>query len=126
MPSKPYDITFEDRAEYLYACVQADEIDLGIAVEYINEMMEHLRQTGATKVLFVREIEQMMSATQYSIIGSFIFNMLPPQVRIALVDRSPAHGIVVGFINARAEEKYRGIRAFESFDAAEAWLLSDG
>ncbi|MEP6788650.1 MAG: hypothetical protein ABJB40_09475 [Acidobacteriota bacterium] len=125
MPTKPYDLTFEDRAKYLYVCVKADTISLDIAVQYINELMAHLRQTSATKLLFVRETPTMISAAHYSIVGSVIINMLPKTIRVALVDHSPAHRIVVGFVNAEAKEKKRDIRAFESFDKAEAWLLGN-
>ena len=125
MSLKPYDLTFEDRAEYLYVCVQADIISLDIAIQYINEVMVHLKQTGATNVLLVRETPMMISATHYSIVGSMIINMLPKALRVALVDHSPAYRVVVGFVNAEAKEKDRDIRAFESFEEAEAWLLGD-
>jgi len=123
MVSDLYSLHFEDRTEYLYACVQADVINLAIAVQYINETMAHVRQTDATKMLFVRETPGMVSATEYSIVCSIIVNMIPRNVRVALVDRSPAHRTVVRIINAEAKEKDRDIRAFEEFDEAEAWLL---
>jgi len=125
MAPKLYDLTFEDRPDYLYACVQADVISLDIAVQYINELMAHLRQTEATKLLFVRETPMMISARHYSIVGSFILNMLPIAVRVALVDHSPSHRIVVRFINTEAREKKRDVRAFELFDEAESWLLGN-
>lgn len=125
MSAKSYELTFEDRGAYTYACVQAEVINLTIAVQYINEMISHLRQVGAKKLLFVRETPMMMSSREYSIIGSFIINVLPRDVRVALVDRSPSHRIVVEFINAEAKEKSRDLRAFEIFEEAEAWLLAD-
>ena len=121
----PYDLTIEDRSTYLYACVQAEVADLYISVNYVNEVISHLRQRGARRMLFVREIPMMASWTDYSITASAIINILPRGVRVALVDRSPAHRMVVDIVNEQAIRKQRDIRAFEAVAEAETWLLAD-
>lgn len=120
----PYELTIEDRPGYLYVCVQADFIDLRIAVSYINELMSHLCATRCTNVLFVRETPAMVSKAHYAIICSVIINMLPADVTFAMVDRSPAHLIVREQILLEAKQKNRNIRPFDSFDEAEEWLLN--
>lgn len=125
MASELYNLIFEDRSAYLFACVQASVIGLDIAVQYINETMAHLRQCEASRLLFVRQTPAMVSVKQYAMVGSVIVNMIPKDVRVALVDHSPAHEIVVGVINTEAKQKSRDIRAFDDFAEAEAWLLEN-
>lgn len=125
MPSQPYDLTIEGRPTYLYACLQAEFISLEIAVQYINELMAHLRTTGYDRVLFVRDTPSAMSKTHYAIVASVIANMLPQHIKFAVVDRSPSHAVIKGTLLQEREEKHRNINAFDSFDEAEEWLLGD-
>ncbi|MFL6373024.1 MAG: hypothetical protein ACJ73D_00005 [Pyrinomonadaceae bacterium] len=118
-----YNLTVEDRAAYLYACVEAEVITLDIAVRYINETIGHLRKSEHSRMLFVRETPMMASKTQYSLIAAMIFNTLPSQARVALVDRSPAYPIVMECVNDLAAARQRDVQAFDSVDPAEAWLL---
>src|SRR4051794_33867599 len=102
-----YNLTVEDRAAYLYACVEAEVITLDIALRYINETVGHLRNTEHMRMLFVRETPMMASKTQYSLIAAMIFNTLPPQARVALVDRSPAYPVVLQCVNELAAARRR-------------------
>lgn len=125
MQIKPYDLTIEARPRYFYACVQADLISLEIAVQYINELMARLRATDYDRVLFVRETPSMVSRTHYAIVASVIANMLPKDVKFAVVDRSPSHAVIKRAIIQEREDKHRNINAFDSFEEAEDWLLED-
>jgi hypothetical protein len=125
MRSDLYELTVEDREEYLYVCVTAPFMSLEIAVNYSNELMSHLRKTGYTKVLFVRETEGMDSEAHYKIVASLIANMMPPHIILAVVDRSASHGLVKQCLLAERKAKNRNINAFSKFVEAEAWLLNE-
>ena len=124
MVSELYKLTVEDRQEYLYACVTAPYMSLEVGVNYSNELISHLRETGHNKVLFVRETPEMQSEAHYKIVASIIANMLPPQITLAVVDRSASHRLVKKAILA-ARETNRPINAFDTFEQAEAWLLNE-
>ena len=119
----PYKLTLEDRAAYLYACVQAEVITLDVAVRYINETVGHLRASRHSRLLVVRETPMMVTQAYYSMIAAMILNTLPKDTRTALIDRSPARLIVSKCWTDLAAERKMDVRAFDAIGPAEAWLL---
>jgi outer membrane receptor for monomeric catechols len=124
MSNETYEMTIEDREEYVYACVTAPMMSLQIGVDYSNQLMFHLRTTGHKKVLFIRETPEMASEAHYSVVASILANMLPAHITLAVVDRSHAHQFVKEAIRAEAETKAKNINAFDTFEEAEEWLLN--
>ncbi len=124
MPSPPYSLSFEDRNEYLFARVNAYVVGLPFAVTYISETIRQARESGATKLLFVRETPVETEAHECSMIGSVFMNVIPKDLRAALVDRSPTTEILVQKINTETKKKGRDIQAFSDVEEARAWLLA--
>lgn len=124
MPPTPYELTVEDRLKYLHCRIRARYVDVEMATRYINEMMAEVRRGGHDRVLFVREIQGVMTATHLAIITSVIANMLPPEVRFAVVDASDAFETIRKCIDREAEQKRRQMSIFQSEREAESWLLS--
>jgi hypothetical protein len=124
MSPTPYDLTIEDRPKYLYFRVRASFVDIETATRYINEMMAAVRASVHKCVMFVREIEGVMSPNHVAIITSVIANLLPPEIRFAVVDSSVAFDSIRKCIDREAEQKKRQMGIFQTEHEAEAWLLS--
>ena len=123
MGQKHYTLTFEYRPEYLYARVGVDVITLEIGVAYINELISELRRSGVKKVLFLRETPAVLSKKDYTVLVNVFTNMLPDDVRFAVVDHSPQPRLISDVIRSETESRRRLIRPFDSIEDAEQWLL---
>ena len=123
MTSTRYSLTFEYRPEYLLAQLEAEQINLNIAIAYINELIAELRKTSAKRVLFRRETPTVIARGDYSLIVNIIANQLPQDVSFAVVDRSPSPYMVKDVIRSEREHDRPNINAFDTLEEAEAWLL---
>ena len=119
-----YDLTVEDRPKYLYFRVRANFIDVETATRYINEMMAAIRASAHKLVLFVREVQGVMSANHIAIMTSVIANLLPPGIRFAVVDASSALGSIREYVDREAAQKKREMNVFSTEHEAESWLLA--
>ena len=124
MSSIKYSLTFEYRPEYLHAELEADIINLDIAIAYINELISELRSSAAKRVLFQRKTPTVLARTDYSMIVNIIANQLPKDVSFAVVDRSPTPYLVQNVIRDQREGDHPNINAFDSVYEAEAWLIA--
>ena len=121
---RPYELTFEERPDYLYVCVRAQIIDLEVAILYIDEMMMHLSVLGWDRVLFVRDTPMMASDSHYAIVGNTILNMLPVDIKFAFVDKSPSRELVQKTAEAAAARRNLHLRTFDTVEEAEQWLIA--
>ena len=124
MTSHRYSLTFEYRPEYLHAELEAELINLDIAISYINELIAELRNSAAKRVLFQRKTPTVLARSDYSMIVNIIANQLPKDVCFAVVDRSPTPYLVKNAIRDEREHDHPNINAFDSIEEAEAWLLA--
>jgi hypothetical protein len=124
VPSYSYTLSLEDHENYVFARVTPHVVGVETAVTYLNETLKLVREKGARKLLFFREAFVSMPAREYEMIGSIVVNVVPEDVRFALVDRSPLTSMVIDTVNTKAQEGGRDIRAFADIDAARIWLLS--
>ena len=124
MPSHSYTLSLEDRVEYVYAHVNAQAVGVEQAVTYIRELVDRVGDHRAKKLLFLRETHVEIPSREYELIGSIVMNVIPEDVRVAVVDRSPITPAIVETINTVAQEQRRDIKAFDDLDEARTWLLS--
>jgi hypothetical protein len=123
MGDQEYDLVLEDHEDHLYACVEADRISLHSAVEYVNRVMERTRARDHKKLLWVRRISSEMAGPQFRMVASVIVNLVPKDLQVAFVDRSPISHDVEKVNSDEAESKGRNIRVFHDVESAKAWLL---
>src|SRR4051794_23263847 len=115
----PYELTLEDREHYLYACVQAEFIDVAVALLYINDLIARLREMHHSKVLLVRDTPHKVTKGDYYMTSGALATLLPKDKKVAIVDRSPSHEIVKQVIKEHSSRR-PSIDAFDSFEEAEA------
>jgi hypothetical protein len=123
MESKRYILTFEYRPEYLHAAVDVDLITLEIGLAYINELFTELRRSEATKVLFVRRTPAVISRGDYATLVNIAMNLLPAEVRLAVVDQSPQQKLIHEVIRNESKRRQANLLPFDSIKEAEKWLL---
>jgi len=119
-----YKLTFEDRGPYLYVRLEAEVITLGTAVSYLNEVMGRLRGSAYRKLLLIRDTPMHMTERQFKITAAVLINLLPSNVRFALVDLSPSFKILAQVMAQCAAEKDRQVKVFNDLSVAEKWLLA--
>jgi hypothetical protein len=120
----PYALTFDDRPGYLFAHVQAAAISRESALKYLGEVARRREETGARRVLLVREIPVMLSDSDLFFTTRDFLDMIG-STRIAFVN--PYSEIEEGMDFAMTIGLNRGAnyRLFSSVEAAEEWLLRD-
>ena len=124
MLSEYYSLLLEEYKEYIFVRVTPRIAGLDIFVTYLDDTVRRVRDRGATKLLFLREMPLEISAHQYEVMGAAVMNLTPTDLRVAVVDRSPMTPVVVEKINNAALQKSRAIKAFADLDEARMWLLS--
>lgn len=121
---KPYNIEFEERADYLYAYVSADKDSLGISRQYWREIAEECRRTNYNKVLIVEDIKEIVSTTEMFQIASEIPNMGFSGTKIAFVDCYIEQRDLNEFGEIVATNRGIHEKIFNTVEEAEKWLLA--
>lgn len=122
MQSEPYTLLVEERPEYLFVRLTASALDIGIATQYVNEMLGHIRRTGASKILFVREVGHVAARNHFAIITSMIANHLPKNTQFAVVAEPKACALIKACMVDENSRKTVRMDCFDTIEAAGDWL----
>lgn len=120
--SKPYQIEFRQRAEYLYVYVGGKRDSLAISLGFWREIADQCRKTQAGKILIEENIEESVSMVEMYQIAAEIPKMGFTNTLIAFVDRFLEQQDLNEFGELVATN--RGLRAkvFNHVPEAEKWL----
>lgn len=123
MPSD-YTLRFEDRAAYLFACVEGPHDTLDISLAYWREIAAEVRRRGARRLMVLEELRQPSTLGDAQQVIAALPGLGLAEVRIAFVD--PIEDVEL-LVNEQAEARLLGLtgRVFGGTAAAERWLLSD-
>ena len=72
-----YRLSFEHPDRYILAKLDADLINLGTAVVFVNDLVGEVRRAGLRKVLIVRETPVVLPREQDELVAKLIANLLP-------------------------------------------------
>jgi hypothetical protein len=122
--SKPYNLEFEERTDYLYAYVSGDNHKLDIVRQYWSEIAEECRRTKCGKLLIVKNIKEIISKTEMYQIASEVQGMGFFGIKIAFVDQYVEQYAVNKFGELVANNRSIYIKVFNTVEEAENWLLS--
>ena len=119
---KPYDLTVEQRPEYLYARIQTDAITMQTEIEYLEDLVKHCDAVQCKRIMLRRDIPVMLSTTDLYF-ATTRFAEIIPGLRVAIVN--PHAGNDPGAKFAEVVGRNRGalLRLFKDEDEAERWLL---
>lgn len=118
-----YELTFEERPQYLYALIEGEEDSYAISKAFWIEIVEKLKTTDYKKVLIHEKLVDMVSVNDvFQLVSEF------PQLGItdyivAFVDEVLDHKAVNEFGEVLAVNLDLHGKVFNSVERAEKWLL---
>ena len=122
-PTRPYELEFEKRPDYLYARVAADSADEPTAVEYWKAIIDKCRELGVKRLLVEQLIPTGMSMTDTFELATEIAAMEVFGIKIAFVDSYIEHADVNQFGEMVAGNRGVWAKVFTTIPEAENWLL---
>lgn len=123
-PTKPYDLAFEVRENYLYAVVSGEHDNFEISSAYWREIGEKVAELGMDKVLIVEDIAEQSPLVDVYNLSAQLVEIGFRGVAVAFVDRYSSHQELNDF--GVTVSTNRGLigSVFDNDAEAESWLLS--
>jgi hypothetical protein len=118
-----YELLFDERSGYLYACVTADRIDRGSAVEYLKEIADRINRSDYDGLMLERDIPMMLSDADLFFTTQDFLNMTGLE-RVAFVNKHLPIKTQMEFAILIGTNRGANYRLFNVVDEAEKWLLS--
>jgi hypothetical protein len=118
---KPYDVTYEDRGQYLHARVAGPRDSVAISLQYWNEIALECRSRGHQRMLVVEDFENSVSISDVFEVAA----QLPAIIRgmrVAFVDERIGHMEENTFGEDVAVNRGALGRVFVDTGSADAWL----
>lgn len=122
--TKPYDLIFETRPQYLYARVTSETISPEMVVEYLHEVTEKCRKLAHTRLMIERDIPATLSETDIFFTGTEFAHMGIEAIRIAFVDGRAENTDHLEFAMLVANNRGGHVELFHSVPDAESWLIT--
>jgi hypothetical protein len=122
--NKPYELSFEDREDYLYAAVISnDERSRFATGDYIGEIGRACRRMGCVRLL----IDKVVPNTLWLWDSIFVLNSFPKlglrDIKVAIVDESARIFDPKGFAVNVGVTPAVDMHVASDLDTAERWLL---
>ena len=122
--SKSYQITFEQRPQYLYVYVTGEHDSYEISRAYWLEVAEHCRKLNCNKILIEEDIPEAVSLTEMYQLATELPQMGFLGVRVAFFDRYAGQQELNEFGELVASNRGLYGKIFNNINEAETWLLS--
>jgi hypothetical protein len=121
--SRKYQLTFEERRDYLYANVRAEKVSIAEAQAYLKEIAETCRSKGYSSVLIDREIPTLLN------VGDLFyttdqFTTLMLGIKVAFVNGHDAIHKNIQFGITVAQNRGGMFSVHKNTSDAENWLLN--
>lgn len=123
--NKLYQLTFEQRPEYLYAYITGDRDSYEISRGFWLEIAEMSQNTGYKKVLIEEDIPEAVSISDMYRLATELPQMGFYGVRVAFMDRYAEQNDLNEFGELVAVNRGMMGKIFNDINAAEEWLLLD-
>ena len=121
-PSKPYQLTFTEHPEYLYADLKGETISPAIISDYISEIVAKSDETGKDRILLYRNIPAVLSGGEVFFTVNQSLDALVCK-KLAIVNPYANIATAVEFGVTVGQNRGGNYRSFDNVAAAEAWLL---
>lgn len=117
-----YRLTFEERPEYLYACIVSKTVDREMALEYLSLVAQKCSELRTRRLMLHRDIPVMLPDSDLFFTTKDFLEMIGG-TRTAFVN--PHQKIAEGMEFAITIGNNRGAnyRVFDNDTAAEDWLI---
>ncbi|HEX7130771.1 MAG TPA: hypothetical protein VF217_12015 [Rhodanobacteraceae bacterium] len=122
-PSRPYDLRFTDRGDYLFASVKGDEDSAEITLAYWREIAAECARRGATRLLVFDDLQgEPASPQDFALISAGLRGSGLERVRIAFHEPVSSNLRLVEHGELAFREAGFTLRVFGSEREAELWL----
>ena len=123
--SKPYELSFEYRPEYLYASVTGEEDSYEISKQFWLEIAAECKRSDVKKVLIEEDIAENVSMSDMYRFASEILQLGFTGIRVAFVDVQLDQQDLNKFGETVATNRGLLSRVFTNAAEAEKWLLAE-
>jgi len=120
---KPYELTLEDRGEYLYALAGGELLTAQISAAYWNEIAEKCFEIGTDKILIEKNFVKTVGPADMLEMATYLGSLLPKR-KIAFVDRF-GHENINELGKKLARNRDVMMQVFRNVGDAELWLLAN-
>jgi hypothetical protein len=120
---RSYSISIEDRTQYLYVRLSAEQSSVEMLVDSMNEISQALRATGHRKLLLDRRYPHMKSLLRHMMAARLAANVLPKGMQVAVLHLESNRIGAVASIAAAAAAAGMNIKVFKNEPDAATWLL---
>jgi len=117
-----YDLTFEERSSYLYACVTAADIDREMALDYLARVADRITDSHFERLILERDIPAMLPPADLFFTTQDFFRMVG-STRVAFVNRHATIHSEMEFAMLIGTNRGANYRLFSNVIDAEEWLL---
>jgi hypothetical protein len=121
-----YELTFEERAGYLYARIAAETNSDAMVQEYIDAIVDHCCKNEHCKVMIDRHIPKPLTNTAAYLCMTKVADAVDGDLRLAVVADDPHERLRLEFGAQATQSKRFHVGVFGSVALAEQWLLADG
>lgn len=119
-----YELTFEERPQYLYAHIVAEEMEYEAAQEYLLEIAKELDRLAQKHLMIYRDVPHVMARGQLFFTAANLAETLY-QIKVAFVNRYPELDEALNFAALTANNRGANFRVFRNVETAERWLLGE-
>jgi hypothetical protein len=121
-PAKPYELTFENRPDYLYAKIKSETITREIALRYLREVAARCTEVQCRRLLLERDIPVMLAGGDLFFTTNDFLNMIK-NVRVAFVNPHATIESQMEFAILVGTNRGARFSLHPTVDEAETWLL---
>ncbi|MFT3745909.1 MAG: hypothetical protein QM785_16670 [Pyrinomonadaceae bacterium] len=123
MVDKLYDLTLEMRPGYVFGRVAAPTTTKEIVFGFLTEAVEFCETHNADRILFVREIPEMLPDAAVFFMAERFAKVLQ-NIKLAVVNPYPSLNDSLKFVETATANRGARARLFSDIVEAEEWLLS--
>jgi hypothetical protein len=118
---KGYELSFEERPDYLYVLVKADTIDITRAKSYLSEVARKSKELGIKRVLLERDIPVILRDSELFFATNYFLGLMKGK-RVAFVNPHNSIDQDMDFAILVAKNRGASHRLCRTIEAAERWL----
>jgi hypothetical protein len=122
-PGKPYQLTFDERTNYLYAHVSAPAIDEEMARAYLGEIAAKCHELETKRLMIYRDIPAVLDTTAMYFAASHVRSVLRG-IKTAFVNPYESNDKMLQFATTVGHNFGEMHELFNDPAKAESWLLA--
>ena len=123
-PEIRYELTFEERVQYLYAHVVAEELEYEAAQDYLLEIAKEVDRLDLKRLMIHRDVQHVMPRGQLFFTAANLAETFY-LINVAFVNPYPELDEALNFAALTANNRGARFKVFREIEAAEKWLLKD-